>query len=101
MFSVNKFVSLNYSYINDEQLELCYLKISSYLPFVSEFYFNGHNYLQKQFDLQGKKYIMKENSFVDVQDSELLNFLVKDFQPNKALVMLIIKVLIKYHIFIL
>ena len=30
------------------------MKISSYIPFVSEFYFNGHNYLKKQFD-QGQK----------------------------------------------
>jgi len=85
MFSVNKFVSQYYIYINDEKLGLCYLKISSYLPFVSEFYFNGHNYLQKQFDLQQKKYKMKDNSFVEVEDLELLNSLVKDFQPSIAL----------------
>lgn len=39
MYSVNKFVSQYYIYIDDEQLGLCYLKISSYIPFVSEFYF--------------------------------------------------------------
>ena len=85
MFSVNKFVSQYYIYINDEKLGLCYLKISSYLPFVSEFYFNGHNYLQKQFDLQSKKYRMKENSFVEVEDLDLLNDLVQNFKPSIAL----------------
>ena len=50
MFFVNKFVSQYYIYIDDEELGLCYLKISSYLPFVCEFYFNGHNVLKKKFD---------------------------------------------------
>ena len=85
MFSLNKFVSQYYIYIDDEKLGLCYLKISSYLPFVSEFYFNGHNYIQKQFDLQGKKYTKKENSFTKVEDLEMLNDLVKNFQPSIAL----------------
>ncbi len=85
MYSVNKFVSQYYIYIDDEQLGLCYLKISSYLPFVSEFYFNGHNYLKKQFDLQGKTYKMNENSFTKVEDLEMLNNLVKNFLPSIAL----------------
>ena len=54
MYAVNEFVSQYYIYIDDEKLGLCYLKIASYLPFVSEFYFNGHNYLKKQFDLAEK-----------------------------------------------
>ena len=85
MFSVTKFVSQYYIYIDDEKLGLCYLKISSYLPFVSEFYFNGHNYLQKQMDLANKNYTMKDNSFTKVEDLEMLNNLVKDFQPSIAL----------------
>ncbi len=31
----------------------CYLKISSYLPFQCEFYFNGHNAIRLQLDKQG------------------------------------------------
>ena len=85
MYSVNKFVSQYYIYIDDEKLGLCYLKISSYIPFVSEFYFNGHNYLKKQFDLEGKKYTMKDNSFTKVEDLEMLNSLVKNFKPSIAL----------------
>ncbi len=85
MFTVNKFVSQYYIYIDDQQLGLCYLKISSYLPFMSEFYFNGHNYLQKQFDLLGKKYIKKDNSFTYVQDLDLLNSIVNQFKPSFAL----------------
>jgi len=85
MYSVNKFVSQYYIYIDDEKLGLCYLKISSYIPFVSEFYFNGHNYLKKQFNLADKKYTMKDNSFTKVEDLEMLNNLVKSLQPSIAL----------------
>ena len=85
MFSANKFVSQYYIYIDDQQLGLCYLKIASYIPFVSEFYFNGHNYLKKQFDLVGKKYTKKDNSFTMVEDLELLNNLVKNFKPSIAI----------------
>lgn len=85
MYSLNKFVSQYYIYINDEKLGLCYLKISSYLPFVSEFYFNGHNYLRKQFDLMGVDYTMKDNSFTKVSDLKQLNSLVSDFKPSIAL----------------
>ena len=85
MYAVNKFVSHYYIYIDDEKLGLCYLKIASYLPFVCEFYFNGHNYLKKQFDLAGKKYKMKDNSFTKVDDLEMLNDLVKNFKPSIAL----------------
>ena len=51
MYSYDKFVSQYYVYIKDEELGLCYLKISSYLPFPCEFYMNGHNYLRQQFDI--------------------------------------------------
>ena len=85
MYSVNKFVSQYYIYIDDEKLGLCYLKISSYIPFVSEFYFNGHNYLEKQFDLAGKQYTKKDNSFTKVSDLEMLNDLVKNFKPSVVL----------------
>ena len=85
MFKSFKYVSQYYIYIDDEQLGLCYLKISSYIPFVCEFYFNGHNYLQKQFDLKDKKYKKKDNSFTYVQDLPILEDLVQDFKPSIAL----------------
>lgn len=85
MFSCFKFVSHYYIYIQDKELGLCYLKISSYLPFVCEFYMNGHNYLKQQFDMKGVDYKMKENSFVRVSDLALLESLVENFQPSIAL----------------
>jgi len=85
MYSVNKFVSQYYIYIDDEKLGLCYLKLSSYLPFVSEFYFNGHNYLKKQFDLSEIEYTMKDNSSTKVENLTKLNDLVSNFKPSIAL----------------
>jgi DNA-binding PadR family transcriptional regulator len=85
MYSCHKFVSQYYVYIKDEELGLCYLKLSSYLPFPCEFYMNGHNYLRQQFDKLGFDYKMKDNSFVEVSDVKLLECLVKDFQPSIAL----------------
>lgn len=85
MFSCNKFVSHYYIYIYDQVLGLCYLKISSYLPFVSEFYLNGHNYLRQQFDLNGIAYKMSDNSFTEVSDLQTMESLIKEFQPSIAL----------------
>lgn len=85
MYSCNKFVSQYYIYIHDKELGLCYLKISSYMPFVCEFYMNGHNYIKQQFDIQGLDYKMKDNSFVQVSDVEYLKELVEKFQPSTAL----------------
>ena len=85
MYSCNKFVSQYYVYIHDKDLGLCYLKISSYMPFVCEFYMNGHNYIKQQFDIRGLNYNMKDNSFVQVSDVEALKELVEKFQPSIAL----------------
>jgi len=85
MFSCNKFVSHYYIYIHDKVLGLCYLKLSSYLPYVSEFYMNGHNYLKQQFDIHGVSYKMQDNSFTHVSNIEVLETLVKEFQPSIAL----------------
>lgn len=85
MYSCHKFVSQYYIYIHDKDLGLCYLKISSYLPFVCEFYMNGHNYLKQQFDLYQADYKMQDNSFIAVSDLDLLEKLVKEFQPSIAL----------------
>ena len=85
MYSCFKFVSQYYIYIHDQELGLCYLKISSYLPFACEFYMNGHNYLKQQFDKSKVEYKMKENSFTLVSDTNMLDNLVQSFQPSIAL----------------
>jgi hypothetical protein len=85
MYPCHKFVSQYYIYIHDQELGLCYLKISSYIPFVCEFYMNGHNYLKQQFDLYQTEYTMQDNSFIAVSDLDLLKSLVEGFQPSIAL----------------
>lgn len=85
MFSCFKFVSHYYIYIQDKDLGLCYLKISSYLPFACEFYMNGHNYLKQQFDIYEMSYKMKGNSFVQVSDLSFMQSLVDKFKPSTAL----------------
>lgn len=85
MYSCHKYVSQYYIYIHDKELGLCYLKISSYMPFVCEFYMNGHNYLKQQFDLYQTDYTMQDNSFIAVSDLALLQRLVEGFESSIAL----------------
>jgi len=73
IYDCRKPVKQYYIYLHDALLGgLCYLKISSYLPFRAEFYFNGHNAIQLQLDKQGVKYRLNENAFVDVENPEAL-----------------------------
>ena len=85
VYSAKKPVSQYYIYLHDKVIGLCYLKISSYLPFECEFYFNGHNYLKQQFDLKEKTYRMDANSFVEVEDLELLKELVENLSGQEIL----------------
>ena len=79
MYWCKKPVSQYYIYINDAELGLCYLKLSSYLPYYCEFYCNGHYYLARQFDKKGISYKMSDNSFVEVGDLDYLEKMVSEF----------------------
>jgi len=73
VYDCRKPVKQYYIYFHDGLLGgPCYLKISSYLPFQCEFYFNGHNAIRLQLDKQGVQYRLKENAFVDVDAPEVL-----------------------------
>jgi hypothetical protein len=82
LYWCNKPVSQYYIYINDRELGLCCLKISSYLPFHCQFYCNGHQYLKQQFDKRGVSYKMEDNSFIEIGDLEVLKQLVSDFKGS-------------------
>jgi hypothetical protein len=74
LYQCRKPVKQYYIYVHDAVLGgPCYLKISSYLPFPCEFYFNGHNYIRHQLDQRGVSYKMKDNAFTDVSDPDALN----------------------------
>jgi len=79
LYKCRKPVKQYYIYFHDAVLGgPCYLKISSYLPFPCEFYFNGHNYIKSQLDQKGITYKMKENAFTDVSDAAALQQAAKE-----------------------
>ncbi len=73
LYSCRKPVKQYYIYFHDQMLGgPCYLKISSYLPFHCEFYFNGHNAIRLELDKRGIRHTKKENSFTMMDNPELL-----------------------------
>lgn len=79
LYKARKQVKQYYIYFHDEVLGgPCYLKISSYLPFDCEFYFNGHNYARLRLERQGISYRMKDNAFVDVGDPSVLDIYARE-----------------------
>lgn len=57
-----------YFYIMDEVFGLCHLRVSTWLPFRLQFYFNGHNWLANKLAEAGIKYTKIDNAFVDIAD---------------------------------
>lgn len=73
LYTVKKQVKQYYIYIHDAVLGgPCYLKISSYLPFQCEFYFNGHNHIKLNLDKEHISYRMNGNAFTKMEDSSRL-----------------------------
>jgi hypothetical protein len=73
LYKCRKPVKQYYIYFHDQVLGgPCYLKISSYLPFHSEFYFNGHNAVRLEVDKRGLAYTKKDNAFISVDDPVVL-----------------------------
>ncbi|MDO8723594.1 MAG: hypothetical protein Q7J31_15410, partial [Syntrophales bacterium] len=86
IYDCRKPVKQYYIYFHDQLLGgPCYLKISSYLPFQCEFYFNGHNAIQAQLDKQGIHYRRHDNAFVDVDDPEAIRNAVKSLSGRAVL----------------
>ena len=73
VYKCKKLVKHYYIYFHDQFLGgPCYLKISSYLPFPCEFYFNGHHAIRVQLEKRGLSYRMKDNAITWVEDSAAL-----------------------------
>jgi len=86
IYDCRKPVKQYYIYFHDQLLGgPCYLKISSYLPFQCEFYFNGHNAIQVQLDKQGVHYRRHDNAFVDVDDPEAVRKAVESLNGRAVL----------------
>ena len=85
IYPCRKVVKQYYIYFNDILLGgPCYLKISSYIPFRCEFYFNGHNMAKVKLEKMGIKYRTKDNAFVEVDDPEQLQKIANDIAGKEV-----------------
>lgn len=75
-----------YVYINDPELGLCFIAFPTWLPFTIRFYFNGHNWLEKQLQQHGIDYTMDDNCFTDISDYEKAQELANSFKIRAVLV---------------
>ena len=57
-----------YFYFLDEELGLCYLRVSTWCPFGVQAYFNGHHVLAAKLRKAGIAYEMYENAFTSIAD---------------------------------
>jgi hypothetical protein len=57
-----------YVYLMDPEYGLCYLRIPTWAPFRLQFYFNGHDWLQRCMDSEGITYRKADNCFVNISD---------------------------------
>jgi hypothetical protein len=59
-----------YFYLIDEQLGLCFMRISTWCPFPAQAYINGHNLLAAKLRKAGIAYRMLDNAFAYIDDWE-------------------------------
>jgi hypothetical protein len=57
-----------YFYFIDEDLGLCFMRVSTWCPFGLQVYYNGHNVLAAKLRKAGIKYQMLDNAFIDIAD---------------------------------
>jgi len=57
-----------YFYFIDEDLGLCFMRVSTWCPFGVQVYFNGHNLLAAKLRKAGIEYRMLDNAFIHVAD---------------------------------
>ncbi len=56
-----------------------YLRIPTWAPFRLQFYFNGHNWLQRRMDYEGITYRKADNCFVHISDFKRAQSIVESF----------------------
>ena len=57
-----------YFYFIDSDLGLCYLRVPTWAPFRQQFYFNGHNWLERRLTKRGIACTLLDNAFIDIAD---------------------------------
>ena len=71
-----------YVYLMDPDYGLCYLRIPTWAPFRLQFYFNGHDWLQRRMAAAGITYRKADNCFVHVSDFQRAQSIVDSFDVN-------------------
>ena len=71
-----------YVYLMDPDYGLCYLRIPTWAPFRLQFYFNGHDWLQRRMAAAEITYRKADNCFVHVSDFQRAQSIVDSFDVN-------------------
>lgn len=57
-----------YLYYKDAEFGLMYVRVQSWWPFEIQIYINGHQWLARQLDQAGLKYLLVDNAFWEIED---------------------------------
>jgi hypothetical protein len=71
-----------YVYLMDPEYGLCYLRIPTWAPFRLQFYFNGHDWLERRMAAEGIKFRKADNCFMHVSDFERAEHIVDSFDVH-------------------
>lgn len=72
-----------YVYLMDPDYGLCYLRIPTWAPFRLQFYFNGHNWLERRMIAEGINFRKADNCFVEISDFQRAQTLVEAFDVQR------------------
>jgi len=62
-----------YFYFIDDELGLCYFRVSTWCPFRVQVYFNGHAWLATQLQRKGIDFQLQDNAFTHLADYAVAN----------------------------
>jgi len=71
-----------YIYVMDVDYGLCYLRIPTWAPFRLQFYYNGHNWLERRMQSEGIDFKKAGNCFISISDFPRAQELAKLFDPE-------------------
>jgi len=71
-----------YVYLMDPEYGLCYLRIPTWAPFRLQFYFNGHDWLERRMTAEGIKFRKADNCFVHVSDFQRAQHIADTFDAK-------------------
>lgn len=72
-----------YFYFIHEILGLCYVRVPTWIPFLLQIYFNGHNWLASQLQKQKIPYTMCDNAFLDIDDFKKAQEIANRLSPEQ------------------